>query len=117
MENVLDILHERGFVQQVSEEERLHDLLSRQPITFYWGYDATAASLHVGSLVSLMMLSWFQRCGHRPIALAGGGTTLVGDPSGRISSRPIRPSKTSSATCRASDRSSLVSWTSPTAKL
>src|SRR5437588_11390425 len=80
MEDVLDILHERGFVQQVSEEERLHDLAGRQPITLYWGYDATAASLHVGSLVSLMMLSWFQRCSHRPIALAGGGTTLVGDP-------------------------------------
>jgi tyrosyl-tRNA synthetase len=89
MENVLDILRERGFVQEVSEPDRLHELLGRQPITLYWGYDATADSLHAGSVLSLMMLSWFQRCGHRPIMLAGGGTTLVGDPSGRISSRPM----------------------------
>jgi tyrosyl-tRNA synthetase len=89
MENVLDILQERGFVQEVSEPERLGELLGRQPITLYWGYDATADSLHAGSVLSLMMLAWFQRCGHRPIALAGGGTTLIGDPSGRISSRPM----------------------------
>jgi tyrosyl-tRNA synthetase len=89
MENVLDILQERGFVQEVSEPERLRDLLDRQPITLYWGYDATADSLHAGSVLSLMMLAHFQRCGHRPIALAGGGTTLIGDPSGRISSRPM----------------------------
>ena len=89
MDNVLDILRERGFVQQVSDEEALHDLLGREPITLYWGYDATADSLHAGSVLSLMMLAWFQRCGHRVIALAGGGTTLIGDPSGRISSRPM----------------------------
>jgi tyrosyl-tRNA synthetase len=89
MENVLDILQERGFVQEVSEPERLRNLLDRQPITLYWGYDATADSLHAGSVLSLMMLAHFQRCGHRPIALAGGGTTLIGDPSGRISSRPM----------------------------
>lgn len=89
MENVLDILRERGFVQEVSDPDRLSALLGRQPITLYWGYDATADSLHAGSVLSLMMLAWFQRCGHRPIALAGGGTTLIGDPSGRISSRPM----------------------------
>jgi tyrosyl-tRNA synthetase len=89
MDNVLDILQERGFVQEVSEPDRLRDLVGRQPITLYWGYDATADSLHAGSVLSLMMLAWFQRCGHRPIALAGGGTTLIGDPSGRISSRPM----------------------------
>ncbi len=89
MENVLDILQERGFIQEVSNPERLRELAGRQPITLYWGYDATADSLHAGSVLSLMMLSWFQRCGHRPIALAGGGTTLIGDPSGRISSRPM----------------------------
>jgi tyrosyl-tRNA synthetase len=89
MDNVLDILQERGFVQEVSEPDRLRDLLGRQPITLYWGYDATADSLHAGSVLSLMMLSWFQCCGHRPIALAGGGTTLIGDPSGRLSSRPM----------------------------
>jgi tyrosyl-tRNA synthetase len=88
MPNVLDVLQERGFVQEVSEPERLRERLER-PVTLYWGYDATADSLHAGSVLSLMLLSWFQRFGHRPIALAGGGTTLVGDPSGRISSRPM----------------------------
>jgi tyrosyl-tRNA synthetase len=89
MDNALDILQERGFIQEVSDPDRLHELLGSRPITLYWGYDATADSLHAGSVLSLMMLSWFQRCGHRPIALAGGGTTLIGDPSGRISSRPM----------------------------
>src|SRR5919199_2355008 len=88
MDNVLDVLHERGFVQDISDEAGLRERL-KQPVSFYWGYDATAASLHAGSVLSLMMLSWFQRCGHRPVALAGGGTTLIGDPSGRISSRPM----------------------------
>ncbi|HEX8919417.1 MAG TPA: tyrosine--tRNA ligase [Chloroflexota bacterium] len=88
MRNVLDVLYERGFVQQISDEEQLHRRLE-QPLTLYWGFDATATSFHQGNLVSLMMLSWFQRYGHRPIALAGGGTTLVGDPSGRTTSRPM----------------------------
>lgn len=89
MENVLDILKERGFVQQVSDEEGLSSLLQREPITLYQGFDATAPSLHVGNLVGIMGLAWFQRAGHRPIALVGGGTTLIGDPTGRQSSRPI----------------------------
>jgi len=89
MENVLDVLRERGFVQQVSDEDQLRALVGREAITLYWGYDATAPSLHIGSLMSIMMLAWFQRFGHRPIALAGGGTTLIGDPSMRITSRPM----------------------------
>src|SRR5579884_2328349 len=89
MDNVLEILRERGFIQDVSDEPQLADIVAQQPITLYWGYDATADSLHAGSVMNLMMLAWFQRCGHRPIALAGGGTTLIGDPSGRISSRPM----------------------------
>lgn len=88
MENVLDVLHEREFVQDVTDEPELRKRLE-QPITLYYGVDATAKSLHIGSLVQLMMLSWFQRHGHRPIALMGGGTTLVGDPSGKTSSRPM----------------------------
>lgn len=88
MDNVLDVLRERGFVHQVSEENELHARLE-QPITLYLGYDATATSLHIGHQLSLMMLSWFQRYGHRPIALAGGGTTLIGDPTGKTASRPI----------------------------
>jgi tyrosyl-tRNA synthetase len=89
MQNVLDILHERGFIQQISDEVGLRMRIDQGPITLYNGYDATADSLHVGNLVSIMMLAWFQRCGHRPIALLGGGTTLVGDPSGRQTSRPM----------------------------
>lgn len=89
MANVLDILHERGFIQQISGEPALRERIGVGPITLYNGYDATADSLHVGNLVSIMMLTWFQRCGHRPIALLGGGTTLVGDPSGRQTSRPM----------------------------
>jgi tyrosyl-tRNA synthetase len=88
MTDVLDILIERGFVQQISDEAGLRERL-KQPITLYNGYDATADSLHIGNLVSIMMLTWFQRCEHRPIALLGGGTTLVGDPSGRQTSRPM----------------------------
>lgn len=89
MDNVLDVLQERGFVKDIKDELDLRALLGRQPITLYCGYDATARSLHIGNLVTIMQLAWFQRYGHRPIALAGGGTTLVGDPSGRQTSRPI----------------------------
>ncbi|MGI8825009.1 MAG: tyrosine--tRNA ligase [Chloroflexota bacterium] len=88
MENAFDVLEERGFVQQASEPDKLKVCLEH-PVTLYNGIDATARSLHVGHLVPIMMMSWFQRCGHRPIALVGGGTTLVGDPTGRTSSRPI----------------------------
>jgi len=88
MQNVLDVLQERGFVQDISDAEGLRRRLER-PITLYWGCDATASSLTLGHLYSIMMLSWFQRFGHRPIALMGGGTTLIGDPTGKQSSRPI----------------------------
>lgn len=88
MENVLDVLRERGFVQDVTDETELHTRLE-SPITLYNGIDATANSLHLGHLVSVMALRWYQRYGHRPIALVGGGTTLIGDPTGRQSSRPI----------------------------
>jgi tyrosyl-tRNA synthetase len=86
--NVLDALAERGFVNQVSDEAALRRVLE-QPITLYCGFDATADSLHAGHLVQIMALAHFQRHGHRPIALVGGGTTLVGDPTGRTAGRPI----------------------------
>ncbi len=79
-ENVYDILKERGFVQQVSHEE-VRDVLANERVTFYTGFDATADSLHVGHYVPLMAMAHMQRAGHRPIALVGGGTTLIGDPS------------------------------------
>src|SRR5919206_89505 len=85
----LRVLATRGFIHQISEPEAL-DTLARTPaITGYIGFDCTAPSLHVGSLVQIMMLYWMQKTGHRPIALMGGGTTRVGDPSGKDESRRL----------------------------
>jgi tyrosyl-tRNA synthetase len=85
----LNILAERGFIHQVSEPDVLDARASAGAITGYIGFDCTAASLHVGSLLPIMMLYWMQQTGHRPIALMGGGTTRVGDPSGKDESRRI----------------------------
>src|SRR5262245_6870611 len=85
----LRVLSERGFVHQVSEPEALDTLAASSRITAYIGFDCTAASLHVGSLLPIMMLHWMQQTGHRPIALMGGGTTRVGDPSGKDESRRL----------------------------
>ncbi len=85
----LNILAERGFIHQVSEADVLDARASAGAITGYIGFDCTAASLHVGSLLPIMMLYWMQQTGHRPIALMGGGTTRVGDPSGKDESRRI----------------------------
>jgi tyrosyl-tRNA synthetase len=86
--NCLDVLRERGFVQQVSNEPGLRAALER-PITLYCGYDPTRDSLQVGNLISIMMLAHLQRGGHRPIALIGGGTTMIGDPSGKTEMREM----------------------------
>lgn len=88
MECILDVLSERGFIKDISDEEDLRVRL-QEPITLYCGFDATGPSLHIGHLVSIMALSWYQRYGHRPIALMGGGTTLIGDPTFRVTSRPM----------------------------
>ncbi|HEX5211585.1 MAG TPA: tyrosine--tRNA ligase [Pseudolabrys sp.] len=85
----LNTLAERGFIHQVSEPDTLDDRARTGAITGYIGFDCTAASLHVGSLLPIMMLYWMQQTGHRPIALMGGGTTRVGDPSGKDESRRI----------------------------
>jgi tyrosyl-tRNA synthetase len=85
----LNILAQRGFIHQVSEPDALDALAKSGAITGYIGFDCTAASLHVGSLLPIMMLYWMQQTGHRPIALMGGGTTRVGDPSGKDESRRI----------------------------
>ena len=82
MTNVYDVLLERGFIKQVTHEG-LKEMLGRESVTFYIGFDPTADSLHVGHYVQLMAMAHMQRFGHRPIALIGGGTTMVGDPSGR----------------------------------
>jgi tyrosyl-tRNA synthetase len=85
----LNILAERGFIHQVSEPEALDTRAKEGSVTAYIGFDCTAASLHVGSLLPIMMLYWLQQTGHRPIALMGGGTTRVGDPSGKDETRRI----------------------------
>lgn len=85
----LNIMQERGFLHQCTDMEGLDRKLTEGTVTCYTGYDATAKSLHVGSLMSIMMMRWFQKCGHRPIVLMGGGTTKVGDPSGKDESRKL----------------------------
>ncbi len=87
--NVLDVLEERGFVEQKTHEDELRQLFDSSSVTGYIGFDPTASSLHIGSLVPIMSLAHMQRCGHRPIALVGGGTGLVGDPSGKTEMRKI----------------------------
>ena len=85
----LHVLASRGYIHQVSEPEALDRLAASGRITAYIGFDCTASSLHVGSLVQIMMLYWMQKTGHRPLALMGGGTTRVGDPSGKDESRRL----------------------------
>jgi tyrosyl-tRNA synthetase len=85
----LRVLASRGFIHQVSEPDDLDALAKAGRITAYIGFDCTAPSLHVGSLLPIMMLYWMQQTGHRPIALMGGGTTRVGDPSGKDESRQL----------------------------
>ncbi|HQR38629.1 MAG TPA: tyrosine--tRNA ligase [Blastocatellia bacterium] len=87
--NVLDTLKERGFVHQTTDETELREMLEHAPVTCYIGYDPTAESLHVGNLVTIMMLAHLQRAGHRPIAIVGGGTARVGDPSGKTELRKM----------------------------
>ncbi len=89
MKSVYDIFLERGFIEQITDEPLIRELLARERITCYIGFDPTAASLHIGSLVPIMSLAHMQRHGHRPIALVGGGTALIGDPSGKTEMRQI----------------------------
>jgi tyrosyl-tRNA synthetase len=89
MANVLDELLERGYIKQFTHEEETRKLLENEKITFYIGFDPTADSLHVGHFIAMMFMSHMQRAGHRPIALLGGGTAMVGDPSGKTDMRKM----------------------------
>ena len=85
----LHTLSERGFIHQTSDDQGLDKLFQEETVTAYVGYDPTASSLHVGNLISIMMLHWFQKTGHKPISLMGGGTGMVGDPSFKDESRQL----------------------------
>ena len=87
--NVFDILKERGFIAQATHEDEIRELLGKESVTFYTGYDPTADSLHVGNFLQAVAMRHLQMAGHRPIVLIGGGTTMVGDPSGRADMRQM----------------------------
>ncbi|HHV45708.1 MAG TPA: tyrosine--tRNA ligase [Tissierellia bacterium] len=89
MANVYDTLLERGYIDQVTYEDELRELLEKEKVTFYIGFDATADSLTLGHFIQIMVMMHMQRAGHRPIALLGGGTTMIGDPSGRTDMRKM----------------------------
>lgn len=94
MANVLDTLKQRGYVKQTVYEDELYKMLEENSVTFYTGYDPTADSLHVGHFVTLMAMAHMQKAGHRPIVLIGGGTAMVGDPSGRTDMRSMMTKET-----------------------
>jgi len=92
--NVFDVLQERGFIAQTTHEEELRELLGKEKVTFYVGFDPTADSLHVGHFLTIMAMAHMQRHGHRPIALIGGGTAMVGDPTGKTEMRKMLSQET-----------------------
>ncbi len=92
--NVYDILLERGFIEQTTHEQEIRELLGKEKVTFYIGFDATADSLTAGHFLTVMAMMHMQRAGHRPIALLGGGTTMVGDPTGKSDMRTIMTKET-----------------------
>ncbi|QDR80873.1 tyrosine--tRNA ligase [Sporomusa termitida] len=92
--SVLNTLKERGFIQQLTHEEEIGELLAKEKITFYIGFDPTADSLHVGHFLGMMVMAHMQQAGHRPICLIGGGTAMVGDPSGKADMRKMMTTET-----------------------
>lgn len=94
MKNVFDVLKERGFIKQTVYEEELYELLGKESVPFYIGFDPTADSLHIGHYIPIMAMAWMQRYGHKPIALFGGGTGMIGDPSGRSDMRQMMTRET-----------------------
>ncbi|GKX67793.1 tyrosine--tRNA ligase [Inconstantimicrobium mannanitabidum] len=89
MANILDELLERGYIKQFTHEDETRELLEKEKVTFYIGFDPTADSLHVGHFIAMMFMAHMQKAGHRPIALLGGGTAMVGDPSGKTDMRQM----------------------------
>ena len=87
--NVFDVLEERGYIEQMTHPDEIKKLFGEKSVSFYIGIDPTADSLHVGHFVSLMVAGHMQRCGHKPIILVGGGTAVIGDPSGKTDMRKM----------------------------
>jgi tyrosyl-tRNA synthetase len=110
--SVLNILQERGFIQQTTHQEPLYELLEKEKVTFYTGFDPTADSLHVGHLLPVMAMAHMQRAGHRPIAIVGGGTAMIGDPSGKTDMRQmLSPEKIAdNASCFKGQLSRLIDF-------
>lgn len=94
MANVLDTLMERGYIKQFTHEAETRELLEKEKVTFYIGFDPTADSLHVGHFIAMMFMAHMQKAGHRPIALIGGGTATIGDPSGKTDMRKMMTNET-----------------------
>ncbi|NLP30224.1 MAG: tyrosine--tRNA ligase [Clostridiales bacterium] len=97
--NVYDVLKERGFIKQATHEEEIRDLLTKEKVTFYIGFDPTADSLHVGHFMQIIIMMYMQKFGHKPIVLIGGGTGMVGDPSGRTDMRQMMTKDTVIKNC------------------
>ena len=89
MQNVFDILQERNYIEQMTHPDQMREMFEKNSVPFYIGIDPTADSLHVGHFVSLMVASYMQKCGHKPILLMGGGTAIIGDPSGKTDMRKM----------------------------
>ncbi len=99
MKNVFDVLKERGFIKQTVFEDELYELLAKESVPFYIGFDPTADSLHIGHYIPIMAMAWMQRYGHKPVALIGGGTAMIGDPSGRSDMRSMMTKETIAHNC------------------
>ncbi len=91
MSNVIETLKERGFIEAMTSEELVE--LAKKPLKVYCGFDPTSDSLHLGNLVAIIGLAWFQRFGHSPVAIVGGATGMIGDPSGKSSERQLLDEK------------------------
>src|ERR1700722_2572120 len=92
MRNVIEVLQERGFIEAMTSEEIRE--MAQKPLKVYCGFDPTSDSLHLGNMVALMGLAWFQRCGHTPFGIVGGATGMIGDPSGKASERQLLDEQT-----------------------
>jgi tyrosyl-tRNA synthetase len=100
MNNVYDVLKERGFLKQATHEDEIKELLGKEKVTFYIGFDPTADSLHVGHFMQVIIMMHMQNFGHKPIVLIGGGTGMVGDPSGRTDMRKLLSKEEMIANCK-----------------